>query len=341
MTLRILVAGGAGYIGSHMVKALRGAGQQVAVFDNLSRGHRDAVGDAPLFVGDLRDPDALDRCLHTGFDVVMHFAALAYVGESVQQPALYYDTNVVGTQRLLDAMRRHGVDRLVFSSTCATYGDPVRIPMDESHPQAPVNPYGRSKLVAEGMIGDYAAAYGLRAVLLRYFNAAGCDRDGALGERHDPETHLIPLVLAEALRLEAGGDPSATRLQVFGGDFDTRDGTCVRDYIHVDDLCAAHLRAAELLGTQAPGTVEAFNLGNGQGFSVLEVIDACRAVTGQPIGYRMAPRRPGDPATLVAHASRARAQLGWIPAVPRLEDIVATAWKWMRAHPRLAAGQAP
>jgi UDP-glucose-4-epimerase GalE len=331
----VLVIGGAGYIGSHMVLALQDAGLRPVVFDNLSRGHADAVpAGVPLVVGDLRRPQDIEAALllHRP-DVVMHFAALAYVGESVAEPELYYDNNVIGTLHLLAALRRHGPARLVFSSTCATYGEPDANPIEETHPQRPINPYGRSKLVIEQALADYAHAYGLASVSLRYFNAAGCDPAGRAGERHHPETHLIPLVLQEALRLRAGGAPGQTQLQVFGSDFPTPDGSCVRDYIHVSDLCHAHLLAAQrLLQGQATGA-EAYNLTNGVGFSVLQVIAACRAVTGQPVQYRAMPRRPGDPATLVGSAAGAARVLGWQPRHTQLAQIIASAWAWLQARP--------
>lgn len=333
MPYSILVAGGAGYIGSHMVQMLADAGHRVTVFDNLSRGHRDAVGSTELIQGDLRSTDDLRRCFEgRNYDLVMHFAALTYVGESVQYPAHYYDNNVKGTLNLLDVMRAHQVGRLVFSSTCATYGEPRERPITEDHPQQPVNPYGRTKLIVEQVLKDYAPAYGMASISLRYFNAAGCDPAGRLGERHEPETHLIPLVLREAARVADGGDPRQTRLAVFGDDFDTLDGTCVRDYIHVTDLCAAHLRAADRLMEGRAEGAEACNLGNGAGYSVKDVIDTCRKVTGIDIRYRLDPRRAGDPAWLVGSAARARAVLGWQPATPALEDIVGTAWAWMRSR---------
>jgi UDP-glucose-4-epimerase GalE len=329
----VLVVGGAGYIGSHMVLALEDAGYAPVVFDNLSRGHADAVGDAPLVVGDLRSAADLDACFAKHrVDVVMHFAALAYVGESVTKPELYYENNVVGALNLLSAMRKHGQQRLVFSSSCSTYGEPERVPMSETHPQRPVNPYGRTKLMVEHALADYAIAHGLRSVSLRYFNAAGCDPKGRAGERHDPETHLIPLVLAEAMRTKAGGRPDETALQVFGGDFPTPDRSCVRDYIHVSDLCRAHLLAAErLLGNKVEGA-EAYNLANGVGFSVLEVIEACRNVTEQPIEYRLMPRRAGDAASLIGDARKALAVLGWKPEYPDLRSIIRTAWDWMESR---------
>lgn len=265
----ILVAGGAGYIGSHMVKMLLDEGHKVTVFDNLSRGNLDSVGRADLVVGDLLEPLALQEIFaKKQYDAVMHFAALAYVGESVEQPACYYQNNVVGTLNLLDAMRYAKVDKIVFSSTCATYGNPIMVPITEEHPQNPINPYGTSKLMVENILADYAVAYDFKSISLRYFNAAGCDLDGELGERHNPETHLIPLVLQEALRIREGGDPALTQLCIFGDDFDTPDGTCIRDYIHVNDLCTAHLAAMDRLLNGACRGAESYNLANGQGFSV-------------------------------------------------------------------------
>jgi len=329
MGCTVLVTGGAGYIGSHMCKMLQQAGHRVVAFDNLLRGHADAVSGVELFVGDLRSEQDITRCLSSQqFDAVMHFAALAYVGESVADPGAYYDNNVIGSINLLNAMRRADLDRIVFFSTCATYGEPQEIPMTESHRQQPVNPYGKTKLFIEHALRDHATAYGLSSVSLRYFNAAGCDPSGELGERHDPETHLIPLVLIEALRVQAGGDAASTGLKVFGDDFDTQDGTCVRDYIHVNDLCSAHLLALNRLMQGKVTGAEAYNLGNGRGFSVLEVIEACRRVTGQAIRYRVAARRAGDPGQLVGSAVRAREVLGWQPAITSMDDIVGSAWNW-------------
>lgn len=338
MSGSILVVGGAGYIGSHMCHALLDAGYTVTAFDNLSRGHRDAVADVDLVVGDLLSDSDLKACFaRRRYDVVMHFAAMAYVGESVTAPALYYSNNVAGTLRLLDAMREADILRLVFSSTCATYGDPKAVPMTEEHPQCPVNPYGRTKLMIEQVLADYAPAYALQSVSLRYFNAAGCDTEGRVGERHEPETHLIPLVLEQAMRVRGGVDPDETKLLVLGGDFPTLDGTCVRDYIHVGDLCRAHLLAAErLLAGQVAGA-EAYNLGNGRGFSVLEVIQAATRVTGADIRYRMAPRRAGDPACLVGCASKARNVLGWEPRIGELDAIIETAWRWMSSREGITA----
>jgi UDP-glucose-4-epimerase GalE len=313
-----------------MVKALVRAGHSTVVLDNLSTGHADAVRGAELVRGDLRSREDAEALLRRKkFDAVMHFAACCYVGESVQNPGKYYANNVLGTLNLLEAMRAADVRRLVFSSSCATYGNPQRLPMDESHPQIPVNPYGVTKYLAERAMADYGAAYGLRSVALRYFNAAGADPEGELGERHDPETHLIPLVLQEALRLRKGGRPEKTALVVNGDDFDTSDGTCVRDYVHVSDLCDAHLLALLRLEKSDAPAFEAFNLGNETGYSVKQVIDVCRAVTGTDIRYGVGPRRSGDPAVLVADARRAREVLGWTPTLARIERIVETAWRWL------------
>ena len=327
---RALVVGGAGYIGSHMVKRLHRAGWEVTTLDNLSLGHRDAVLAGELIVADLLDREALARVFAAErFDLVMHFAASARVAESVAEPRRYYSNNVVGALNLLDAMLDAGVKRLIFSSTCATYGVPEHVPITEDHRQRPINPYGNTKLAIELALADYAPAYGLKSVALRYFNASGCDREGDLDERHDPETHLIPLVLREALRVQNGGDPAATTLTVFGDDYATADGTCVRDYIHVEDLCEAHLLAGERImrDDRPTGGFEFFNLGNGNGASVLEVIAATRAVTGVDFEYKVAGRRAGDPPVLVGSCSKAADVLGWKPATPRIEDIVATAWR--------------
>ena len=339
-TRTVLVTGGAGYIGSHMVKRLAAAGHRVVVYDDLSRGNRDAVPAELLVVGELHDAARLgDVFARHDVDAVMHFAALAYVGESVTEPASYYRNNVGGTQSLVDTMRDHGVERLVFSSTCATYGVPDALPITEATPQRPINPYGRSKLMIEQLLEDYGTAYGFRSIALRYFNASGCAPDGSLGERHDPETHLLPLVLFEALRVAGGGDPAATTLHVFGDDFDTRDGTCVRDYIHVEDLCGAHLAALDRLGETPDAGAERFNLGVNRGYTVLEVIDVCRRVTGVDIGYRTSPRRAGDPPELVADASLAMRTLGWTPEHADLEHAVRHAWDWFRKHPPGSAGR--
>jgi UDP-arabinose 4-epimerase len=316
----ILVTGGAGYIGSHACKALAAAGYCPVVYDNLVHGHRWAVHWGPFVQGDILDAAALDAAISAYRPVaVMHFAAYCYVGESVREPAKYYHNNVLGSLSLLDAMRRHAIEQFIFSSSCATYGIPQRIPITEDQPQQPVNPYGATKRMVEWVLEDYAAAYRIRSVMLRYFNAAGADPQGEIGEDHDPETHLIPLVLQAA----AGHQPSVT---VYGDDYPTADGTCIRDYIHVTDLADAHLRALVALEQGMP--TMAFNLGNGQGFSVRQVIDAVRCITGRPIPVEIGPRRPGDPPVLVGDASRITAELGWQPRFPELDAIVETAWRW-------------
>jgi len=316
----ILVTGGAGYVGSHACKALAAAGHTPVTYDNLSRGHREFARWGPLEVGDLGDAAKLDAVFaRHRIEAVMHFAALAYVGESVEQPALYYRNNVGGTLELLEAMRRAGVQRLVFSSTCATYGVPERMPITEDLPQQPINPYGATKLMIERVLRDYDPAYGLRSVALRYFNAAGCDPDGEVGEDHEPETHLIPRVLMAA-------DGMLPRIDVFGTDYPTPDGTCLRDYIHVADLADGHVRALDYL--QRGGASTAINLGTGRAFSVREVIAAAERVTGRRIPVHEGPRRAGDPPVLVADATRARTVLGFAPRFTEIEPIVATAWRW-------------
>jgi UDP-glucose 4-epimerase len=323
--MKVLVTGGAGYVGSHTVKLLRDRGHDVLVYDNLSNGHRRAVGTADLVVGDLLDQEHLQKQIRrVGIEAVVHFAALAYVGESVSDPAKYYHNNVVGTLSLLDAMRETGVKRIVFSSTCATYGEPEQVPIGEDHPQRPVNPYGFTKLVIERALADYCHAYDFGYAALRYFNASGAAADGSIGEVHDPETHLIPL----ALQVAVGQRES---LDVFGEDYPTPDGTCIRDYVHVDDLATAHLAALALL---EPGSEIKLNLGIGRGASVKQVIETCAAVSGRAIPTKVAPRRPGDPPELVADARRARAVLDWQPKYTSLESIVETAWRWHQAHPQ-------
>lgn len=316
----LLVVGGCGYIGSHMVKCLLDAGHRVVVLDNLSTGFRDSLLGGQLVLGDCGDRMALDA-LFSGrrFDGVLHFASYIQVGESVAQPARYYRNNVANTLTLLDAMKEHGVGPLIFSSTAAVFGEPVRMPIDEAHPRQPINPYGKSKYMVEEMLADFDRACGLRSVALRYFNAAGGDPQARIGERHEPETHLIPL----ALQAVSGRRPA---LKVFGRDYDTPDGTCIRDYIHVDDLADAHLLALEYLWRG--GRSGAFNLGNGAGFSVQEVLDAVARVTGKPVPAQDAPRREGDPARLVADASLAKSTLGWAPRHAGLETIVRHAWQW-------------
>lgn len=320
MSAPILVVGGAGYIGSHMVKRLRREGFHTVVADDLSAGHREAVLGAPLHVGDIGDAGFVDAVLgEVRPAAVMHFASCIQVGESVADPAKYYRNNVTATQVLLDGMRAHGVSRFIFSSTAAIFGDPDYVPIDEAHPKAPINPYGRSKWFVEQMLEDFDRAYGLKSVCLRYFNAAGADAEGELGECHEPETHLIPLILQVA----SGRRPHIT---VHGEDYATADGTCIRDYIHVEDLAEAHLLALRQL--LAGGASARYNLGNGNGYSVREVIEAARRVTGHPIPAVMGARRAGDPPVLVADAGAARAALGWQPRHAALEVIVAHAWAW-------------
>lgn len=315
----VLVVGGAGYIGSHTVKQLAHAGYTTVALDNLVYGHRDAVVAGAFEQGDASDlPFLRDVFSRHQIDAVMHFGAFTYVGESVTDPAKYYENNVVATLTLLRAMREAKVDKLVFSSTCAIYGEPDRLPLTEDHPTRPLSPYGRTKWMIEQILQDYDRAYALRSISFRYFNAAGADPDGDIGERHDPESHLIPLVF-EAIRT---GKP----IQVFGDDYPTPDGTCVRDYIHVVDLARAHLLGLEqLLAGRGSG---AYNLGNGQGYSVREVLEAIERVSGKKVPYRIAPRRPGDPAVLIGSAQKAIAELGWRPSFAQLERIVETAWRF-------------
>jgi UDP-glucose 4-epimerase len=335
--MRILVTGGAGYIGSVVCEELQGRGHDLVVYDNLAKGHRDAIDPAvPLVEGDIRDIDRLRRTLERQrTEAVVHLAAVSLVGESVVEPAGYWETNVTGGLVLLDAMRGAGVRRMVFSSTAAVYGEPERVPIDEAAPARPTNPYGATKWAFERALADYGSAYGLQHVSLRYFNAAGATARN--GEEHDPETHLVPIVLQVAL----GARP---HVSVYGDDYPTPDGTCVRDYVHVVDLAAAHVLALEALAAGG-GVAPVYNLGNGDtGYSVLEVIEAARRVTGQPIPARTGPRRPGDPAVLIASSARIQAELGWRPRHPDLESIVRSAWDWMRrraaAAPRAAAPEA-
>ncbi|MHB1058756.1 MAG: UDP-glucose 4-epimerase GalE [Rhodanobacter sp.] len=323
--MKVLVCGGAGYIGSHMVRHLAVHGHEVVVFDNLSTGHREALGTTALMVGDLLDTAALEALFAAHrFDAVIHFCALSLVGMSVGEPYSYYRNNVAGTLNLLQAMRTAGVAKLVFSSTAAVFGNPETELIDESHPTRPINPYGASKLMVERILADAAHAYGLRSVTLRYFNAAGADPSGEIGESHEPETHLIPNVLRAA-------QDSGNALKVFGDDYATHDGTCVRDYVHVNDLASAHLKGIEFMADHDGAQV--FNLGNGQGFTVLEVIDAARRVTGMQIGFERAPRRAGDPPVLVASSAKARRILGWEPAFTDMAAIIESAWRWHR-NPR-------
>ncbi|MBD0681005.1 UDP-glucose 4-epimerase GalE [Pseudomonas sp. V98_8] len=323
--MKFLVIGGAGYIGSHMVKQLLGAGHELVVADNFSTGYRSALLGGTLVELDIADAQALDALFASHhFDAVFHFASFIQVGESVTEPAKYYQNNLAATLTLLKAMVRAGVKRFIFSSTAAVYGDPQYVPIDEAHPKAAINPYGRTKWMVEQMLEDFDRAYGLKSVCLRYFNAAGADPDGQLGERHEPETHLLPLILQAA----SGRRKTIT---VYGFDYDTPDGTCIRDYVHVCDLVAAHALAVDYL--LAGGSSTAFNLGNGQGFSVQQVIDTARRVTGRDIYISEASRRAGDPPRLVADASRANTLLAWRPQYARLEQIVAHAWEWERKYP--------
>ena len=322
--MRLLVTGGAGYIGAVVARRLREAGHQAVIVDDLSTGHREAVAGFDLTVGDFGDRRLIAELVAAHkIDGAIHLAASALVGESVQNPARYYRNNLERSLALLDVLRERQVPRLLFSSTAAVYGDPVAIPIDERHPTRPTSPYGETKLGFETALHWYHAAHGVAFVALRYFNAAGATGDGQLGEVHDPETHLVPNVLRAALTSEA--------VPVFGTDYATHDGTAVRDYIHVEDLADAHVRALERLETTGGGSV--FNLGNGAGFSVMQVIEAARRVTGRPIPVRKGPRRPGDPETLVASSDRARRELGWSPRYSDLEAILETAWRFARAHP--------
>jgi UDP-glucose 4-epimerase len=320
---KILVTGGAGYIGSHAVLALQQAGYEVVIFDNLDYGHREIAEDvlqAELIIGDTRDRAALDRLFATHhIDAVMHFAAYIAVGESVENPALYYQNNVVGSLTLLAAMLAAGIKKFVFSSTCAVYGVPEFTPLTESHPFAPISPYAASKLMVENILSDFDLAYGLKSVRFRYFNASGADASGKLGEDHSPETHLIPLILLTALK-------QREHINVFGTDYPTPDGTCIRDYIHVSDLASAHVLGLKYL--LEGGESQVFNLGNGNGFSVKDVIETAKKVTGEEIKVVYGDRRAGDPPILVGSSDRARQVLGWNPQYANLDRIIADAWQW-------------
>lgn len=322
---KILVLGGAGYIGSHMVKNLAGSGHEVVVFDNLSTGRKSLVKYGQLIVGDLSDETLLEQVFKEHkFDAVMHFAASSLVGESVVNPAKYYRNNLSNTLNLLDAMVQNGVQNIIFSSTAATFGEPEYIPIDERHPQKPINPYGASKFMIERVLNDYAQAYSLNSVCLRYFNACGADPDGEIGECHEPETHLIPL----ALQAASGRKENIT---VYGRDYPTDDGTCIRDYIHVNDLCSAHALALDYLQEETNAGAHAFNLGNGNGFSVKQVLEEVNKVVSED-GYSLpvieGERRDGDPAVLVADASVALRVLGWQPVYKNLNTIIRHAWAW-------------
>jgi UDP-glucose 4-epimerase len=323
--MAILVTGGAGYIGSHTVLYLLEKGEEVIVLDNLQKGHRGAVLDVPFYQGDLKDDELLDEIFTShSIDSVIHFAANSLVGESVENPLAYYDNNVIGSFHLVKKLIQHNVKKIVFSSTAATYGEPTSIPIQESDPTIPTNPYGETKLAIERMLKWADGAYGLKSVCLRYFNAAGADPKGRIGEDHSPETHLIPIVLQAALG-------QREHVSIFGEDYPNEDGSCVRDYIHVLDLADAHYLALKKL--EATNDSGIYNLGNGKGFSVKEVIKTCREVTGHNIPAVSAPRRPGDPATLIASSELAQQELNWRPKYPDLKEIVAHAWSWHQDHP--------
>ncbi|WP_085987460.1 UDP-glucose 4-epimerase GalE [Pseudomonas alabamensis] len=322
--MKILVVGGAGYIGSHMVHLLNTSGYEAVVLDDFSAGHRDAVKNALVIEGSIKDRGLLDNLFtQHNFEAVMHFASSIQVGESVRQPDLYYENNFSNTLILLNAMIKAGIKKFIFSSTAAVYGDPLYTPIDESHQKVPVNPYGRTKWMVEQALSDYDSAYGLKSLTLRYFNAAGGMPQQGLGERHEPETHLIPLVLQAA----SGRRQS---ISVFGSDYPTQDGTCVRDYIHVEDLCSAHLLALKKILSGADS--DQYNLGNGEGFSVQEVINCAKSVTARDIKIEYSPRRPGDPAVLVADSTKAKCALGWAPQRAELSEIIKDAWEWEIKH---------
>ena len=323
--MSILVCGGAGYVGSHCLEALKAAGYDCVVVDDLSRGHRAAVGESPLYVGNIADDALMDRVFREHhIEVVLHFAAASQVGESMKEPLLYYENNLCATVALLRSMRRHEVGRIVFSSSAAVYGEPDAVPIPEESPKAPTNTYGETKLAMERLMHWCHVAYGLEYVSLRYFNAAGASPSGIIGEDHTPETHLIPLVLQAA-------QGRREKVSIFGADYPTPDGTCIRDYIHTSDLASAHLLAARrLLAGEGSGI---FNLGSEHGLSVRQIIDAARKVTGRDFPVEVAPRRAGDPAVLIASNRKAREELGWVPAHSAAERILASAWAWHSSHP--------
>lgn len=323
--MSILVCGGAGYVGSHCLEALKAAGYDCVVVDDLSRGHRAAVGESPLYVGNIADDALMDQVFRERhIEVVLHFAAASQVGESMKEPLLYYENNLCATVALLRSMRRHEVGRIVFSSSAAVYGEPDAVPIPEESPKAPTNTYGETKLAMERLMHWCHVAYGLEYVSLRYFNAAGASPSGIIGEDHTPETHLIPLVLQAA-------QGRREKVSIFGDDYPTPDGTCIRDYIHTSDLASAHLLAARrLLAGEGSGI---FNLGSEHGLSVRQIIDAARKVTGRDFPVEVAPRRAGDPAVLIASNRKAREELGWVPAHSDAESILASAWAWHSSHP--------
>ena len=322
--MKILVSGGAGYIGSHAVRQLLRSGCEAVVFDNLSKGHRQAVKDVPLFTGDLLDKDSLKRCFaEHRVDAVMHFAALSLVGESMQEPYKYYENNVVGSLNLFKAAMDAGVGKFIFSSTAAVYGEPSVVPITEECEKAPLNVYGRTKLVIEGILKDFSDIYGIRYKTLRYFNAAGADEAGDIGEDHDPESHLIPIIYGFV-------NGSRESLQVYGDDYNTPDGTCIRDYVHVTDLADAHVLA--LRDLEAGGSSDVYNLGSENGFSVLEIIRAAEQATDRSIHYHVAARRPGDPARLIASSEKIRGELGWIPKYG-INEIMESAWQFHSRYP--------
>jgi len=326
----ILITGGAGYVGSHSCKALAAMGYLPISLDNLTYGHTWAVQWGPFIQGDIADSLVLDQIFSKHQPMaVIHFAAYAYVGESVVHPKKYYQNNVVGSISLLEAMRRHGCKNIIFSSSCSTYGMPLQVPISENHPQLPINPYGRTKLMMEQIIQDYGNAYGIRYAILRYFNAAGADPEGQIGEDHDPETHLIPLLLQTVQ-----GRRDYT--EVYGTDYDTPDGTAIRDYIHVTDLAGAHLLALKYLAQS--GQSICVNLGTGRGNSVMEIIHAVQQVTGKPVAYRLVDRRPGDPPVLVAKSDRAYSLLGWKPDFCDIQETISTAWNWHQSQTKKSGG---
>ncbi len=323
--MNILFTGGAGYVGSACLRYVMASGHQVVAYDNLVEGHPEAVNGAPLVVGDIRNTELLEQILREhNIDAVMHFAAATNVGESVSNPGYHYDNNIGGTLSLLNAMVAAGVKKLLFSSTCATYGLNPSSPMAEDAEQDPCSPYARTKLAVEWMIRDFAQTYNIGFTLLRYFNAAGASEDGEFGEYHHPETHLIPLVLDNILQAD-------TQLKVFGSDYDTRDGTCIRDYVHIEDLASAHLLAMEAIGANSR---EVFNIGTGHGQSVMDIIDACEMVSGHRVNYKIVARRPGDAPELVANPHKLRTELGWKPKYTHINEIVRTAWTWHKLKPQ-------